>query len=111
MRSSVEVNLSYTGMRTVLYRPVLRSPRGTPGWVRDESPVFSRSSLITSSIGGLETSSDRTATICKESGERPHDNGWLSARAVSDLIAAPFSATSERISLTNEYVDAIRRSR
>ena len=57
--------------------------------------------LITSILRGVATTSERTATSCSESGERPHASGWLSARAVSDLIPALFSPTSERISFTN----------
>src|SRR6266852_4227987 len=68
-------------MRIVLKRPVRRSPRGTPGWVNEESPVFSRSSLMTSIIRGVVMSSERMATICTESGDRLHASGQRSDRA------------------------------
>ena len=42
-------------------------------------------------------SSDRMETIWSESGARPQATGWLSARALSELIAAPLSPARERI--------------
>ena len=106
-RVSVGVKRSKICIVADLNRPVRRAPNGMPASYRVESPRRSTSSYETSASLGAWAIVDRTGT--GGSTEAPRRSA-SSDRFARLIIASRRSATSERSSFVNAYVDRTRFS-